>query len=96
MQVNSERWGTPDTWVEDVQSAGIYRPSNTKNSYAMAYNLGSTPNESMHTDIDLSIAPWGLNKNSLLNKRYYVAPWSDGENNYCDLVPINEDELTKK
>ena len=97
MQVNTTRWGTPDTWVEYIQSAGICRPSNAKNSYAMAYNLGSTPDESMHTSIDLSVAPWGLNKNSLLNKRYYIAPYvpSEDEENTVELIPINEEELTK-
>lgn len=96
MQVNATRWGAPDTWVEYIQSAGICRPSNAKNSYAMAYNLGSTPDESMHTNIDLSVAPWGLNKNSLLNKRYYIAPYatSDDENT-VELISINEEELTK-
>lgn len=97
MQVNTTRWGTPDTWVDYNANAEIKRPSNAKNSYDMAYGLNtSTPDESMHTDIDLSIAPWGINKNSLLNKRYYVAPWIDDATQYpCDLIPINEDELEK-
>lgn len=96
MQVNTTRWGTPDTWVNYNANGEIKRPSNAKNSYAMAYNLGSTPDESMHTDIDLSIAPWGINKNSLLNKRYYIAPYeTDSAEDIVDLIPINEDELTK-
>lgn len=96
MEVNVTRWGAPSTWVDYNTNAEIKRPSNAKNSYAMAYNLGSTPDESMHTDIDLSIAPWGINKNSLLNKRYYIAPYeTDSAEDIVDLIPINEDELTK-
>lgn len=97
MKVNTTRWGTPSTWIDYNASADIKRPSNAKASYDLAYGLDtSTPDESMHTDIDLSIAPWGINKNSLLNKRYYVAPWvPNDDDNPCDLVPINEDDLQK-
>ena len=69
MQVNTTRWGAPDTWVDYNANADIKRPGNAKASYDLAYGLDTnTPDESMHTDIDLSIAPWGINKNSLLNK----------------------------
>ena len=96
MQVNEIRWGAKSSWVDYNANGEIKRPSNAKNSYDMAYGINtSTPDESMHTDIDLSIAPWGINKNSLLNKRYYVAPWIDGDDEPCDLIPINEGELTK-
>lgn len=96
MQVNTTRWGAPETWVDYNASAEIKRPSNAKASYDLAYGLDTnTPDESMHTDIDLSIAPWGINKNSLLNKRYYVVPWVDGDNSPCDLIPINENDLEK-
>lgn len=96
MQVNTTRWGAPETWVDYNASAEIKRPGNAKASYDLAYGLDTnTPDESMHTDIDLSIAPWGINKNSLLNKRYYVAPWVDGDDNHCDLIPINEDDIQK-
>lgn len=97
MQVNTTRWGAPSTWVDYNASGEIKRPSNAKNSYDLAYGINtSTPDTSMHTDIDLSIAPWGINKNSLLNKRYYVVPWIVNATQYpCDLIPINEDELEK-
>ena len=97
MKINTTRWGAPESWIDYNASAEIKRPSNAKASYDLAYGINtSTPDESMHTNIDLSIAPWGINKNSLLNKRYYVAPWIDSTTQYpCELIPINEDELEK-
>lgn len=102
MQVNTTRWGAPETWVDYNASADIKRPGNAKASYDLAYGLDTnTPDESMHTDIDLSIAPWGINKNSLLNKRYYVAPWYDStqptveEQMPFELKAVNDEELEK-
>lgn len=102
MQVNTTRWGAPDTWVDYNASGEIKRPGNAKASYDLAYGLDTnTPDESMHTDIDLSIAPWGINKNSLLNKRYYVAPWYDStqptveEQMPFELQAVNDEELEK-
>lgn len=89
MTVNTDIWGAPTDWVSNSTYA-LAEGKQGAAGHTSYYNLWTNEHLDLNT-IDISIAFWGISKDSIWAQPQFLSPYWDGEAIQVDSRPVYDD-----